>query len=185
MNMLKKISLSEIVVFLLVLLPGGALGYFYYSKYEQAGRLSEVPHYLKNIHQSATVFADRNLKYNLKHENKRPLFPQSSPLTPSVKCCTRKGQSQKCIPNGKGYTAYSLLEWHDESWKQLGIKIVDPHLFRYRFVKTTIQGKPGFKALAQGDLDCDGVSSQYYRTGHKQGNRIVGSGEIFSEKPGE
>lgn len=72
--------------------------------------------------------------------------------TPKTPCC--RGGSRKCLPGAQG--------WQSKLWTKLQFAMVDPHYFQWRY-----QSPDGraFVAQARGDLDCDGIFSNYQMSG--------------------
>ncbi len=69
---------------------------------------------------------------------------------PSTPCCDQGGT---CQPDAAG--------WSVTPWKELHFQLTAPHYYQWRYES---DGR-SFKAEARGDLDCDGIYSEYVLRG--------------------
>jgi len=77
-------------------------------------------------------------------------FPavDSGGLTPAAACCA--GPGKKC--------AVAAANWNgNAAWDVLDFSVDEPHYFQYSYTGTDTT----FSAVAEGDLDCDGVPVDY------------------------
>ncbi len=86
-------------------------------------------------------------------------LPASAPLTPSTSCCD--GPGHKCRPEA--------TQWDIPEWQAIEFGMFDPHYYRYQLVS---DGK-SFRAIARGDLDCDGIESELSVGGHIENGNLV------------
>lgn len=77
-----------------------------------------------------------------------PGFQGSTPFADLNGCCTDGEPDGKCEPNEAA--------WDTATWRALLFKISDKHYYLYEF-RTTGPAFDGYKAVAWGDLDCDGT----------------------------
>jgi type IV pilus assembly protein PilA len=129
-----------------------------------------IPAFIKYIRRSKTVEATESLDKikaglkahyvgNGKRRRNRYRFPRSTPWTPAVTCC--KGTSSpKCTPAAKSFD--------HPTWRAVRFQLTDPHYYQYRITSEGRGKKAQVTVEAQGDLDCDGVLSNY---------KIIGSFE--------
>jgi type IV pilus assembly protein PilA len=130
-----------------------------------------IPAYMKYIRRSKTVEASVNVRkladaaagYASTHKKAR--FPASTKWTPAASCCGKPGD--QCAPDAHA--------WDAPTWKALNFSISDSHYYQYR---VTTEGKGAQSRMtveARGDLDCDGIFSDYKRTVtlDPQGNPIT------------
>jgi hypothetical protein len=118
----------------------------------QASRLAEPVDGLKRIAAAAVSLASSGAG-----------FPASAPLTPSD------------VPRGTRAEDPQGV-WEHPTWRALSFGFDHPHAFSFAFDST--QGPGGqshFRAVAQGDLDGDGVTSTFEVKGEadSSGARIV------------
>ncbi|MCC6997531.1 MAG: hypothetical protein IT370_23140 [Deltaproteobacteria bacterium] len=86
-------------------------------------------------------------------------LPPSAPLTPATSCC-----------NGPGHRCRAdATQWDTPEWKAIEFGMFDPHYYRYELVS---DGK-SFRAVARGDLDCDGIESELSLGGHIENGELV------------
>ncbi len=77
-----------------------------------------------------------------------PQFPAPNmAATPALGSCCSAGD--KCAP--------SVTLWTDPVWVALKFSIGDPHFYQYSYRQTATS----FTAIANGDLDCDGLYSTF------------------------
>ena len=84
-------------------------------------------------------------RYTLAHPGSFPVGDTG--WTPRTVCC--EDSRHKCKPNAAA--------WNSTIWRQLGFSMDEAHDFQYRYVGT----KKSFVIEARGDLDCDGIYSNY------------------------
>jgi hypothetical protein len=80
--------------------------------------------------------------------------PASKDWVPARTCCQQGG---KCQPDATA--------WGASPWRELHFQLMDPHYFQYRFVSEGVGKDARFIAEARGDLDCNGVFSNYKMIG--------------------
>lgn len=83
------------------------------------------------------------------------VFPASAPPTPTRSAC--EGDKPVALPVDEA-------DWAQPTWQKLGFKPRRPSRFRYSFESN---GR-AFTARAVGDLNCDGKSVTFERTGYSQ-----------------
>ena len=177
-------SKTNIILFLVISIILISISLFNFAKYKKLLRYSEVPQNLRKIYESAVDYGETKHVDPLTGKTYSHRFPVSQNITPSVKCCNGS-KPQKCIPGGKGATGYSPNEWKSDTWKVLKFKIIDPHFYRYGFINSSDSKQKSFKAIAVGDIDCDGIESSFWRGGYLKNGRVIGSSEIFEKNPNE
>jgi len=118
----------------------------------QASRLAEPVDGLKRIATGAVSLASSGSG-----------FPPSAPLTPSE---VPRGTRAEDPPGA----------WDHPTWRALGFGFDHPHAFSFAFESTPGPGgQSRFRAVAQGDLDGDGVTSTFEVRGEADstGARLV------------
>jgi len=58
--------------------------------------------------------------------------------------------------------------WGHPTWRRLAFAPAGPHRFAFAFASASGAGRSTFRAVAHGDLDGDGVTSTFERTGEVQ-----------------
>jgi len=121
-----------------------------------------IPAFMKYIRKSKTTEAPMNVRRladaSVAYYEEHHTFPPSTDWTPAGGCCRFPGG--KCPPQ-PGH-------WTGKTWPALAFTVEDPFYYQYRY--TSERGH--FVAEARGDLNCDGVFSNYKREGtvDTQGN---------------
>ncbi|MCA9672495.1 MAG: hypothetical protein KC503_43170 [Myxococcales bacterium] len=150
------------------------------SRYAQAGKVRPVmlallggvmasiaiPAFIKYQRKAKTVEATESLDklrvgarlyYRADHYSKRgKLLPKQFPRgqtgwTPKQICCKQPGG--KCPADRK--------VWRKDPWRALNFEISEAHRYQYRYRASGSGKKSTFVIEARGDLDCDGVFSNY------------------------
>ena len=90
-------------------------------------------------------------------------FPAPVATVPGLQCaCQATG---KCPGGG--------TEWQNISWVNLSFSIPDPFLYKPQYTSAGINAASTFTAEAIGDLDCNGVTSDFKRLGAIDANGDV------------
>jgi type II secretory pathway pseudopilin PulG len=98
-------------------------------------------------------------------------------------CAAPPGTNEKCEPNA--------AFWEADVWVALRFGITEPHYYAYRYVHSQpvaadLTGQNHFFALAQGDLDCDAVRSNFQMYGVVDGTYADGpSGTALLQRMNE
>jgi type IV pilus assembly protein PilA len=144
-----------------------------------------IPAFIKYIRKSKTVEATESLDKikaglkahyldNGKRRRNRYRFPKSTPWTPAATCC-KGASSAKCIPDAKTFG--------HPTWKAVRFQLTDPHYYQYRITSEGRGKRARVTIEAQGDLDCDGVLSNYKIIGALEGNwDLVFKGPIITNE---
>jgi hypothetical protein len=86
--------------------------------------------------------------------------------------------SSGCCPQACGADdKWTAADGDGAGWKALAFSIDEPHYYKYQFTGSCCRGidctRAGFTARAIGDLNCDGVTGEFERTGK------VAGGDVF------
>ena len=92
----------------------------------------------------------------------------STPLSPALSCCAQNA-------NGKQQCAVDPATWQDPTWQELDFAVEDSHYFQYQYTGTATS----YKAIAVGDLDCDGTTITFAI----DGNFDAGNPTFYVTKP--
>lgn len=130
-----------IVVAIIGILAAVAIPAF--IKYIKRAKSAEASGMLRKMAEGARLY------YLESHNGLSTIFPVSVARTPVGACCV----TNKC--------AIDETIWSDATWEALNFRLSDPHYYRYTFNSTNTGATSTFNAIAQGDLDCDGVLSTF------------------------
>lgn len=161
-----------IVVAIIGILAAVAIPAFVkYTKKSKAAETSELLRkmmegaraYYMDVHRVGTGFSGTSVSLK---------FPETVGRTPAASCCTF---GHKC-PGG-------AISWTDPTWEALLFEVKDPHYYRYSF--TSVDGSPTstFTAIAEGDLDCDGVLSTHTLYGEGGEDDVKTAADIVKQNP--
>jgi type IV pilus assembly protein PilA len=81
--------------------------------------------------------------------------------------------AQECGCLATGKCPGGAAAWQQPEWIALQFSIPDPHLYMPHYTSTGIGNAATFTADATGDLDCNGVTSDFKRVGLVDGNGDV------------
>ena len=149
-----------IVVAIIGILAAVAIPAF--MKYIKKSKTTEAREHVKKIYDGARAYwMDPNTASKTAIQASSPQFPEPTVgYTAKDGCCAKSPGSgtEKCEPEA--------AQWDVDPWKDLKFSMDDPHYYAYAY--TVAVGAPGsvtgdhnFTALAQGDLDCDGTTSEF------------------------
>lgn len=142
-----------------------------FIKYIRRAKTAEAEDRISMMYRSAVSYATME-RVGPTGQMLPPQFPASAPLTPP----------QRCAPNPDGRCQPNPANWQHPTWQALNFSVDDPHYFQYEFVS---DGR-SFTARAIGDLDNDGVTSTFERSGEfNLDGTVTGSRGIYRERPME
>jgi type II secretory pathway pseudopilin PulG len=119
-----------------------------FMKYIKKSKTSEARMFVKAIYDGARM-------YHMEHGK----LPESTTMTPPLQCCDRKGG---CAPQPK--------LWKDPKWVALQFSVDQGHYYSYQY--ELAKDGQSFKAIAKGDLDCDGEYSTFTIEGRVENGEI-------------
>jgi len=157
-----------IVVALIGVLAAVAIPYFLHYTYQ--ARTTEADITIKDIYiRARTYYAKEYTPPGAMAPVPRQ-FPDSSPgPAPAATCCLGLGL-HKCAP--------SKANWSAPTWQAMDFTIDKAHYYRYELVSDNGGSPQSFTVYAYGDLDCNGVESTFYTSGHAEGLDVLGSGTV-------
>ena len=88
-------------------------------------------------------------------------FPDPIGATPASSCCDPAVDTDS---DGRCDSADETV-WSAASWQAMNFEVKDHHLFVYALESQGANDDARFRAMAHGDLDCDGTSSTFTRGG--------------------
>ena len=97
-------------------------------------------------YQNLVRLRDAAMAYHLVHGG---YVNATHALTPAAACCAQPGQV--CAP--------VAADWQPVPWSTYGFSIEAPHRYQYNYVSAGAGAS--FTAVARGDLDCDGTTSDF------------------------
>jgi len=134
-----------------------------FVKYTKKAKASETSDLLRKMTEGARVYYldTHRTAAGVGSNAVSRRFPESQGRTPAAACCT----TNKCAANP--------ADWDTLKWKAILFEVKDNHFYRYSFSSTAAST---FTAIAEGDLDCDGVLSQHslYMEGNAEEVRSAG-----------
>ena len=123
-----------------------------------------VPACVRAIHTARTAEAvdelDRILVAAIRVRNEAPLRPLAS--TPTTPALVPRGTTSSDPPG----------TWDHPTWKAIEFSLEDPHWYSYRLEIDPDPATP-LRAVANGDLDGDGVLSTFERSAVRDGTGVV------------
>ncbi len=167
-----------IVVAIIGILAAVAIPAF--MKYIKKSKTAEAGQFLKKMSDNARVYHATPVVVgatNTLNATIVPLqFPTQRTLSPAAGCCPASATgagSEKCDP-----TDVANANWAtDPTWQALGFAMKDPHYYTYAFMSG---GASSFYiATAQGDLDCDGVKSDFSLYGQIVDGEVQTAGDVL------
>ncbi len=148
-----------------------------------------IPAFMKYIRRSKTVEATMNVRklfdssvsyFEGEHATSSGTllarqFPDTQTWSPAAvnACCAATGG--KCNP------ATVAAVWRTATWTALNFSVDDPFYYSYEYLSGGTEGTSTFSAEARGDLDCDGTTSLFTRTGSVTvENNVTGGAGLYS-----
>ena len=152
-----------IVVAIIGILAAVAIPAF--SKYIKRSRTAEaVGHLNKMWAGSVTYYSTDHTDANGNPVAKQfPSLGKAATLEAAKEC--------GCLDTGK--CPGGAVAWQAPEWVALQFSIPDPHLYMPRYTSAGINNAATFTAEVTGDLDCNGVTSDFKRLGALDGNGDV------------
>jgi prepilin-type N-terminal cleavage/methylation domain-containing protein len=162
----KGFTLIELMIVVVIIGIVAAVAGPQFLKYISRAENTEVVLNLKSMTNGAKSYFTE-IKVNQQGETVPKQFPLSVGPTPGNTAC-RDGASFKHEPrdfnNQGGFGA--------DSWVALAFSVDKPFYFQYTFQSAGSGSASNFTALAEGDLDCDNLLSEFYRVGRVEGSEV-------------
>jgi type IV pilus assembly protein PilA len=141
-----------IVVAIIGILAAVAIPAF--MKYISKAKASEARGMVKRMYDGARSYYMEGFQgaKTLADVDSPPQFPASTGPTPAANsCCTDPEFGNKCGPNES--------QWRTPNWQDLRFSIADPHYYWYSYESEDTTHS--FTAIAEGNLDCDSITSYF------------------------
>ncbi len=143
-----------------------------FIKYIKRAKAAETSDLLRKMMEGARVYyLETHRPPDLTQSVVTRVFPDSVGRTPAANCCDT---GQKCAADP------SL--WQDPTWQELKFEPKEAHYYRYSF-ESSNGATSTFTAKAEGDLDCDGVLSQYTLYGEGGPDDVHTAADIVKQNP--
>jgi prepilin-type N-terminal cleavage/methylation domain-containing protein len=162
----KGFTLIELMIVVVIIGILAAVAGPQFLKYISRAENTEVVLSLKNMTNGAKSYYIE-IKVTQQGETVPKQFPLSIGPTPGNTAC-RDNASFKHEPRDFNNDA----GFGDPSWDALGFSIDKPFYFQYTFQSNGVGSNANFTALAEGDLDCDTILSEFYRVGRIQAHEV-------------
>jgi prepilin-type N-terminal cleavage/methylation domain-containing protein len=149
-------SLIELMVTVAIIGVLAATAIPAFIKYTRKAKTSEARQNIRKIYDgSRQYYLDQHVGA-VTNMNAAPLqfLGGSTALTPAVSCCASGG---KCEPEAS--------QWETTAWRALQFSVPDPHYYRYLYTGPPIFTLMDFAVEVWGDLDCDGLPSNFLMYG--------------------
>ena len=128
-----------------------------FEKYQAQTKTVEAGLNLKTLAEGAAVYYDSD-HYGA---DGLPIPERQFPTVDSSFGSRKASAVPSKVPRGTLHHP-DLGDWDKEPWKSMHFAVGEPHRYRYRYApKNKKKGADGFKSNAQGDLDGDGVQSEF------------------------
>ncbi|MEZ4265243.1 MAG: prepilin-type N-terminal cleavage/methylation domain-containing protein [Myxococcota bacterium] len=151
-----------IVVAILAILAVVAVPAF--IKYMRRAKTTEAIDELDKIYKGAALYYSQPY-VTLAGVKLECQFPANQGVTPVEGTCCSTGGGAGPDANGDDRCDADPDLWSTDVWSGLSFQISDEHYFVYSFDSSGTLGDATFTATANGDLDCDGISSTFQRMG--------------------
>ena len=147
-----------------------------------------IPAFMKYIRRSKTVEATMNVRklfdssvayFEAEHATSAGAiiarqFPGSVAWSPAQNTCAAS-TGGKCSPSAQASV------WRDPTWTALNFSVDDPFYYSYQYQSGGTENTSTFSAEARGDLDCDGTTSLFTRTGYITAEyNVTGGAGLYS-----
>jgi hypothetical protein len=125
-----------------------------FSRYMRRARTTEAAGHLSKMWAGSVTYFNTD-RANMLGNPAAKQFPPSVDNVPGAACGCQAGG--RCPGGG--------AEWQDASWTGLSFALPDPFIYTPRYSSAGSGATSTFTAEAVGDVDCDGVTSNFKRPG--------------------
>ena len=169
----KGFTLIELMIVVAIIGILAAVAIPAFIKYVARSKTTEATENVSKMADGAETYYNRTW-HNAAGQVLPRQFPDEAALQPP--------DFVNCGGSGDPEMDADLSLWETASWKALNFEINKPFRYLYQFANPGGMGKTSlFTAIAQGDLDCDGVRATFAIRGSIDANTnaVVRSGLIF------
>ncbi|MBI3072727.1 MAG: pilin [Deltaproteobacteria bacterium] len=178
---LKGFTLIELMIVVAIIGILAAVAIPAFMKYIRRSKTSEATMNIRKLFDSSVSYYEEEFAARTGTIIAKQ-FPAGQNPTPTRGiCCGQAGD--KCGAPGFGGTSSTI--WNSNStWNALNFAVDDPFYYSYQYSAAGTDTAASFTAHAWGDLNCDGVFSQYERTGRVDAYRNVQGGSgLYKYQP--
>ncbi len=170
-------TLIELMVVIAIIGILAAVAVPAFLKYTSKSKIAEAPLNIKAIADGAIAWFDAPHTYSNTGKPMRKHFPHdgSDNQVKNGPTTSRRPLDPPCKKGSPQYKIDTKI-WEFNPWKRLNFGITKPHYFQYQYTYNNRDVKsPEFTIKAHADLDCDGTTSTFIRSG--KAHKITGEVE--------
>lgn len=156
-------TLVELMIIIAIMGILAAVAIPAFQKYFKRAKTVEAVTQLKRISNGAVAYYQQTMPQGPEHPQPGRRFPEAVNNVLSTNC---ECQTSRVCPGGGP-------EWTHPSWVKLGFALPDAFHYTPRFESAGSGMSATFSAITVGDLDCNGVQSEFKLTGAIDANGDV------------